>query len=161
MARWVVVAALCSVVTAARADVGGFTATVGAGVNVDTPFVEAQVGRRFRRAPFFEAFLDYSYDRPISLFSFQTFGVGARTYFAHPWCIEVFHQAVAAFAISSSGTSEAPNRDLGQRLLGGILTQGIGAQLPLGAGHRWAVALTVSTGTPVWLRPELAVRGTF
>jgi len=126
-------------------------------MNETTPFVEAQLGRRFRRATFLETFLDYSYDRAISEFSFQTFGVGVRTYFWHFNRFEVFHQAVAMVAIASAG--EHSNRDLGQRLLGGVLTQGAGIQ---GAINRcWNIAFTLSTGTPIWLRPELTVRFTF
>ena len=137
----------------------GFTATAGAGANVDTPFVELQLGRRFRRAPFFEFFLDYSYDRPISLFSFQTFGVGARTYFLHRGRFEMFHQAVASFALSSSGRGDVQDRDIGQRVLGGVLAQGVGLQFAI--DRCWNVALTVSVGTPIWLRSELAVRFTW
>jgi len=136
----------------------GFTATAGGGLNVDTPFVEAQLGRRFTRAPFFEVFLDYSYNAAISELSFQTFGVGARTYVLRfGKRFELFHQALAAFAISGSG--EFDNRDIGQRVLGAVLTQGVGVQAAI--DPCWNVALTVSTGTPVWLRPELTVRFTF
>ena len=134
----------------------GFTATLGAGANVDTPFVEAQLGRRFTRAPFFELFVDYSYNRPISEFSFQTFGLGARTYLFRRRRFEMFHQAVAALAISSSGKGDVQDREIGERLLGAVLTQGVGTQLAI--NRCWNVALTVSTGTPIWLRTELAVR---
>jgi hypothetical protein len=137
----------------------GFTATAGGGTNVDTPFVEVQIGRRFRRAPFFELFLDYSYDRPISLFSFQTFGLGVRTYFWKFDRFEMFHQAMAAFAISSSGRGPVQDREIGERLLGAFLTQGVGVQAAI--NPCWNVALTVNTGTPVWLRPELSVRFTW
>jgi hypothetical protein len=137
--------------------IAGFTATAGGGTNVDAPFVELQLGRRFERAAFFELFADYSYDAAVSEFSFQTFGLGARTYLFAFDRFELFHQAVAALAVSSSGGHD--NRDFGQRLLGAVLTQGVGLQAQV--VPRWQVALTLSTGTPVWLRPELTVRYAF
>src|SRR3954468_10848295 len=143
----------------AHADPGGFTAAVGGGTNVGTPFVEAQLGRRFHRAPFLEIALDYSYDRPISELSFQTFGAGVRTYFAHFDRFEVFHQAVLAFAVSSSGTGPVQGRAIGERVLGAFMTQGIGIAAHLDC--RWSASFTLATGYPVWLRPELAVRVTF
>jgi len=152
---WVVVALLAASAAEAKP---GFTATAGGGVNVDTPFVETQLGRRFVRAPFFELFLDYSYNATISEFPFQTFGIGARTYvFRFAQRFELFHQALAAFAISGSGDFD--NRDIGQRVLGAVLTQGVSVQASI--NPCWTVALVVSTGTPVWLRPELTVRFTF
>jgi hypothetical protein len=145
--------------TASADPGGGFTAAVGGGTNVGTPFVEAQLGRRFHRAPFLEIFLDYSYDRPISELSFQTFGGGVRTYFTRFDRFELFFQAVAAFGVSSSGTGPVQNRAIGERLLGAFMTQGIGISAQL---HRcWTASFTVSTGYPVYLRPELAVRYTF
>lgn len=155
-----VVALTLALVTAAHADPGGgFTAALGGGTNVGTPFVEAQLGRRVRRAPFLEIYLDYSYDRPISELSFQTFGVGVRTYFKRFNRFELFHQALLSFAVSSSGTGPVQNRAIGERLLGAFMTQGIGLSAQL---HRcWSASLTVSTGYPVWLRPEIAVRYTF
>ena len=137
----------------------GWTVTTGGGMNVDAPFVELQLGRRFQRASFFEVFLDYSYNAAISEFSFQTFGVGARTYFMRRGRFEMFHQAVAAFAISSSGKGDVQDREIGERLLGAVLAQGVGAQVAI--NPCWTVALTISTGTPIWLRPELAVRFTW
>ena len=146
--------------TVARADPGGgFTAAAGGGTNVGTPFVEAQLGRRFKRAPFIELYLDYSYDRPISELSFQTFGVGVRTYFKRFDRFELFHQALAAFALSSSGAGPVQGRAIGERILGPVMMQGLGISAQL---YRcWTASLTVSTGYPVWLRPELAVRYTF
>ena len=144
--------------TVAEAEHAGVSAGIGGGLNVGTPFVQAQLGRRFRRASHFELFLDYSYDKAISEFSFQTFGVGARTYVARTGRFEVFHQAVAAFVVSSSGDGPV-QRAIGERLLGPMFTQGLGAQLEV---HRcWTVALVLSTGYPVWLRPELSLRYTF
>jgi hypothetical protein len=145
--------------TASADPGGGFTVAVGGGTNVGTPFVEAQLGRRFHRAPFLEIFLDYSYDRPISELSFQTFGGGVRTYFTRFARFELFFQAVAAFGVSSSGTGPVQNRAIGERLLGAFMTQGIGISAQL---YRcWTASFTVSTGYPVYLRPELAVRYTF
>lgn len=157
----VVVALLATTASAApsAATGGGFTAALGGGTNVGTPFLEAQVGRRFHRAPFLEVFLDYSYDRPISELSFQTFGVGVRTYFTRFDRFELFFQAVASFAVSSSGTGPVQNRAIGERLLGAFMTQGLGISAQL-AG-RWSASLAISTGDPVYLRPELAVRYTF
>ncbi len=157
--RVLLVLAILAVASPASADRStGFTASVGAGFNLDTPFVEAQLGRRFVRAPHFEVFLDYSYGAAISEFAFQTFGVGARTYFARCRCgrIEVFHQAVMAFGLSASGNGAVEGRQLGERVLGAFMTQGLGTQLAL--TDRWRLALVVSTGYPVWLRSELAVR---
>ncbi len=137
----------------------GFTAALGGGTNVGTPFVEAQLGRRFHRAPFLEAFLDYSYDRPISELSFQTFGVGIRTYVTRFDRFELFLQAVASFALSASGKGPVQDRALGERLLGAFMTQGIGISAAIHGG--WNASFAVSTGYPVYLRPELAVRYTF
>jgi hypothetical protein len=157
--RPLIVLVVLATATTARAEPRtGFTATAGGGLNVETGFVELQLGRRFARASFFEAYLDYSYDRPISAFSFQTFGIGVRTYFARFDRLELFHQASAAFAISSAGTATAPDRMLGDRLLGPVFTQGIGIATTI---RCWTAALVVSTGDPVWLRPEVAVRYTF
>ena len=47
------VVALLAATASANPD-GGFTAAVGGGTNVGTPFIEAQLGRRFHRAPFLE-----------------------------------------------------------------------------------------------------------
>jgi hypothetical protein len=148
--------ALCLVATAAHAE-PGYTVTAGGGLNVDAPYAEAQLGRRFVRAPFLELFVDYSFNAAISEFTFHTLGAGVRTYFLHRGRVELFHQALAAFGVSSSGDYD--NRDLGQRVLGAFLTQGAGVQLAF--NPCWNVALTVSTGTPVWLRPELAARFTW
>jgi hypothetical protein len=143
----------------ARADPGpGFTAALGGGLNVGKPFAEAQLGRRFARARYFELFVDYSFDKAISQFSFQTLGLGARTYFARFDRFELYHQAVAAFALASGGNSPVA-RDLGDRLLGGLFTQGVG--IAARVHGCWTAAFTVSTGYPVWLRTELAVRYTF
>jgi len=136
----------------------GFTASAAGGLNVGAPYVDAQLGRRFKRARFFELYLDYSYGAAISEFSFQTFGLGERTYFGRFDRFEVFHEALAAFAVSSSGTSSI-GRAIGERLLGPVFTQGIGLQATIHGC--WSAALVVSTGYPVWLRTELAARYTF
>lgn len=153
------VVALVVVLTAGSSPAsaeGQFTASLVPGLNLDTPFVEAQLGRRFTCAPHFEVFLDYSYGAAISEFAFHTFGAGARTYFVHRGRLEVFHQAVLAFGVSASGNGAVDNRALGERLLGAFVTQGIGVQIaPAGA---WRLSFAVATGYPVWLRPELAVR---
>lgn len=137
----------------------GVTLAIGGGVNVATPFVEIQAGRRFRGAPHVEAFVDYSYDRPISAFAFHTLGVGVRTRLAGVGRFELYHQAVAALAVSESGRGPVHDRDLGQRLLGALLTQGVGAAVMV--GDRWMVSAGLTTGTPVWLRPSLDVGATF
>jgi hypothetical protein len=133
----------------------GFTVSLGVGLNVGTPFVEAQVGRRFERAKFFEAFADYSYAAAISTYPFHTLGVGARTYLVHFDRFELFHQAVAELALSSGGR----DRTFGDRILGGLFAQGIGMQAAIGSS--WSVAVVASTGYPVWLRSELVGRYTF
>jgi hypothetical protein len=137
----------------------GFTAGVGGGLNVGTPFVEAQLGRRFAGAIHFELYLDYSYDRPISDFAFQTFGIGARTYLFRFARFELLYQAAAGFAVSSSGNAVVGNRTIGDRLLGPVFTQGLGVDAVL---HRcWTASLVLSIGDPVWFRPDVAVRYTF
>jgi len=152
-------AVLILALTASAHAEPGFTAGVGGGTNVDAPYVVAQLGRRFERVPFLEVFLDYSYDRPISELSFQTFGAGVRTYVARWDRVELFHQATAAFAVSASGKGPVQNRDLGERLLGAFMEQGLGVAVHIDC--RWSASLAVSTGYPVWLRPELAVRVVF
>jgi hypothetical protein len=144
----------------ARAD-GAFSATAGAGLNVGTPFFEGQLARRFVRAPHVELYLDYSYDRPISELSFQTFGVGVRTYFAKlaDGDVELYHQALAGFALSSSGKGPVQDRSLGERLLGGVFEQGVGVAYHVDAC--WAIAATASVGYPVYLRSDLAIRWSF
>ena len=153
-------AVVALVATTASADPGGgFTVAIGGGVNVGTPFVEAQLGRRLHRAPFLELFLDYSYDRPISELSFQTFGGGVSTYVTRFARFELFVQAIAAFGVSSSGAGPVQHRAIGERLLGAFMTQGLGISAQI---YRcWTASLAVSTGYPVYLRPELAVRYTF
>lgn len=158
MNRGLCVALIALHATDATAETG-FTVAAGGGVNVDAPFVAAHVGRRFARAPFVELYLDYSYDRPISEFSFQTFGIGVRTYLALSPRFELFHQAMVGFVVSSSGRGAVQDRQIGERLLGPILTQGIGLEMAI--DRCWTAALAVSTGTPVWLRPELSVKYTF
>lgn len=138
---------------------GGFTLSAGAGVNVDTPYGELQLGRRFVRAPHFELYLDYSYGAAISEFDFQTFGIGARTYFFSRGRVEVFHQALLAFGVSASGNGTVEDRALGERVLGAFMAQGLGTQVAL--SESWRLAIVVSVGYPVWLRPELAVRFAF
>lgn len=145
---------------AAAASRRGFTATAGVGMTVGTPFVELQVGRRLSgRARHGEVYLDYSYNAAISAYPFHTIGVGLRTYFPVGARLELFHQAMVGTAIAGGGHEEVTGRDLGQRLLGAFTTQGLGAQLHLTGD--WAIAAVVSTGYPVWLRPELTVRYTF
>lgn len=60
---------LCLVMLALAATTAaaetGFTVGAGGGVNVGTPYVTANAGRRLVRASFLEVYLDYSYDRPI------------------------------------------------------------------------------------------------
>lgn len=136
---------------------GGFTFAAGGGTNVGTPFAELQVGRRFVRAPFLELFLDASYGAAISEVPFMTLGAGIRTYFLRRGRVELFHQALAAFAISGSGNVN--DRAIGERLLGAFMTQGVGISVEL--CRCWSVSLAVSTGYPVWLRPELAARYTW
>jgi hypothetical protein len=155
MKRLVLVAALAGT---AAAD-PGFTVSAGAGTNVGTPFVLARAGRRFARAPFFELFADYSYDKAISAFSFQTFGVGVRTYLARWGRVELFAQATAGLAISEGGTAQDPARELGDRLLGPVFTQGVGVAVHV--CRCWSASFTLSTGDPVWLRPELAATYSF
>jgi hypothetical protein len=130
---------------------GGFFVAAGAGLNVGHPFGEVQVGRRFRHAPHFELYLDYSYDAKISEYAFQTFGLGGRTYLATIAHCELFHQALASFAISQGGDL----RTIGDRLLGGFFTQGLG--LALVTGSAWTIEVAVSTGYPVWLRSDVAL----
>ena len=72
---------------------------------------------------------------------------------------ELFHQAVAAFAVSSSGEGPVQNRMLGERLLGPVFTQGVGLEMHI--DPCWSAAFVLSTGDPVWLRPELAVKYTW
>jgi hypothetical protein len=69
------------------------------------------------------------------------------------------HQALLGFAVAGGGTSPATNRDLGARLLGAFMTQGVGADVWVASGL--SLSVTVSTGYPVWLRPELALRYRF
>lgn len=138
---------------------GGYTLTAGGGLNVDVPFGELQLGRRFVRAPTFELYLDYSYGMAISEYDFQTFGIGARTYFSKHGRVEVFHQALAAFGLSASGNGVVENRALGERVLGAFMEQGVGVQVAL--SESWRLATVVSVGYPVWLRSELALRYAF
>jgi hypothetical protein len=44
-------------------------------------------------------------------------------------------------------------------VLGAVLTQGAGVQFAI--NRCWNVAVTVSTGTPIWLRSELSLRFTY
>jgi hypothetical protein len=136
-------------------DAGGFFVAAGGGLNVSHPFGELQVGRRFRSAPHFELYLDYSYDGTISEYPFQTFGIGGRTYLLHVPHGELFHQALASFALAQGGDL----RTIGDRLLGGFFTQGLG--LVVETGSAWTVELSVATGYPVWLRSDLAVKVRF
>lgn len=140
-------------------DRHGFSIALSGGANVVHPYVGANAAYRFARADFVEAFVDWSYDATISTFPFHTFGVGARTFFATLGPVEIYHQALFGFALSGGGTASEPSRDLGERLLGAFTTQGIGAEVRLVQGLR--LALTASTGYPVWFRPELAARFRF
>jgi hypothetical protein len=137
----------------------GLGLSLTGGLNVAHPFAGAQAGWRFERATFLEVFIDYSYGWAISRFQFHTGGVGVRTHFAKFGHFGLVHQALLALAISGGGTVQTPHRDLGERLLGAFVTQGLGTEYTFGGN--WAVALDVSTGYPVWLRSELAVRYTF
>lgn len=150
------VAIIALAVGTASADPGYFAAA-GGGANVAHPFGELTVGRRFLRAPHFEVGLTYSYDAKISELPFQTLGIAVRTYFGHVGPLEIFHQAAASLALSSSGTFG--DRAIGDRLLGAMLTAGLGADFAI--DRCWSVSLAASIGTPVWLRSELAVRYTF
>jgi hypothetical protein len=138
---------------------GGFVLSAGGGLNVDTPFGELQLGRRFVRAPQLELYFDYSYGAAISELDFQTFGVGARTYLSARGRVEVFLQSLAAFGLSASGNGEVENRALGERVLGAFMEQGAGVQIAL--SESWRLATVVSVGYPVWLRSELALRYAF
>jgi hypothetical protein len=141
----------------AAAEPTGWSVATGGGTNVGTPFVEARAGRRFGH---FELYADYTYDRAISMFSFQTFGVGVHSYLlTFGGRYELFHQAVAAFAVSSSGEGPVQNRMLGERLMGPVFTQGVGVEAHL--DPCWSAAFVLSTGDPVWLRPELTVKYVF
>ncbi len=164
----IILAALVAATSTAQAEApsapvaapGNFTATVGAGLTVGTPFVELQLGRRFAgRAHHVEAYLDYSYDAAVSTFAFHTGGLGVRTYLRVARDLELFHQALAGFAISAGGYDAVQDRAIGERLLGPFFTQGIGAQYAL--SRRIAIAAVAATGYPVWLRPELTVRVAF
>lgn len=137
----------------------GFGLALDGGTNVATPFLGAQIGWRFARADFFELYLDYAYGAAISEFSFHTFGAGTRTFFFSRGRVELFHQALLGFGVSAGGTTDVPNRDLGQRLLGAFMTQGLGVDVAVTGGLHASFAL--STGYPVWLRPELALRYRF
>ncbi len=152
--KWIAIVVMAGGV--ASAEPGNFVA-VGAGANVAHPFGELRVGRRFARAPFFEIGLAYSYDAAISELPFQMLGVAARTYFGHVSAVEIYSEATASFALSSSGMYM--DRAIGDRLLGSILTIGAGAAYAI--DPCWSVTLAVSTGTPVWLRSTLAIQRRF
>lgn len=140
-------------------DRHGPSVAVSGGANVVHPYVGVNAGYRFARADFVEVFVDWSYDAAISTFPFHTFGAGARTFFATLGPVEIYHQALFGFALSGGGTASEPSRDLGERLLGAFTTQGVGAEVRVVQGLR--LALTASTGYPVWFRPELAARWRF
>lgn len=131
----------------------GWFASAGLGANTTHAFGEVQIGHRLCTVPF-ELYVDYSYDAAISQFSFQTLGVGARTYFYRAGAVQVFHQALAGAALSSGGEGAVQNRTFGDRLLGGVFEQGVGVEVAFGA---WSIKLVESTGYPVWLRSELGV----
>jgi len=134
---------------------GGFTVSAGAGGNVDTLFANAQIGRRFVRAPHVELYLDYSYDLAISEYAFHTIGIGARTYLARVGPYELYLQTLAATAVSQGGNL----RTFGDRLLGPFFTQGVGIAYQISPAISFAT--TASTGDPVWLRYDVALRLTF
>lgn len=152
--KWVVAIALA--MGTAHAE-PGFFAAAGAGANVSHPLGELRVGRRFQGAPFFELSLAYSYDAAISELPFQTLGLAARTYVGHVWALEIYSEATASLAQSGSG--KFADRAIGDRLLGGMLTVGVGAAYAI--DPCWSVTLALATGTPVWLRSELAVQRRF
>lgn len=137
----------------------GFTASLAAGLNVTHAFGALQLGRRLASADFFEPYIAYSYNTAISEFPFHVLGIGTRTYFARWPQVEVFHQAYVGAGLSGGGNTDVPERDLGQRLLGAFLTQGLGAQLWFGRGLN--LALTCDTGYPVWLRSSVGVQYLF
>jgi hypothetical protein len=137
----------------------GFGASAETGVNVLRPFVGAQFGYRFASAPQFELFLDYSYNTAISAFDFHTGGLGAHAYLLTFGSFELYYQGRLSLGISAGGRTNVPERDLGQRLLGAFVTQGLGVDAHLLPSL--SIALTLDTGYPVWLRPALAVRYRF
>ena len=143
-----VVLVLTSTTTAASAD-GNFAVGDAAGLNLTTPYADLTFARRFARAPHVELYLDAGYDRPISYFAFYTGGLGLRTTLTTFGTDELalFHQALAGFAISESGRGPVQNRDLPQRLLGPVFTQGLGLEYRF--APCWSAAATVSTGYPV------------
>jgi len=142
---------VCALAGTAHAE---WFASAGLGANTFHGFGELQVGHRLCTVPF-ELYLDYSYDAAISQFTFQTLGIGARTYFYRAATVQVFHQALAGAALSSGGEGAVQHRTFGDRLLGGIFEQGAGVEVAL--TRSWAVKAVVSTGYPVWLRSELGV----
>lgn len=133
----------------------GFSAAIGTGLNVTRPFGTLELGRRLQSADFFEPYVGYSYNAAVSEFPFHVMGLGVRTYFLTWPRVEVFHQAYLGTALSGGGSTDVPERDLGERMLGAFVTQGLGAQVLLGSG--FSLALTCETGYPVWLRSTLAV----
>src|SRR5258706_16003260 len=133
----------------------GLGVGLGAGLNVGTPFVEAQAGWRFERASFLELFADYSYDAAISQYRFHTLRPGVRTFIARFDRFELFHQATAEFGLSSGGRF----RTFGDRILGGLFEQGVGIQAWIAPA--WSIGIAVSTGYPVWFRTEVAGRYVF
>lgn len=155
-------ALLCSLAPAgvrAEALRPGLGLAVAGGLNVTHPFVRAELGWRFARAEFLELYGEYSLNAAISTFPFHTLGVGVRTYFTRFGRVALYAQASAGLAIASGGSSPAPSRTLGERLLGAFMTQGVGLDLALVRGL--SAGLSVSTGYPVWLRPELSLRWRF
>jgi hypothetical protein len=142
-----------------RGAAPGFAVSGMQGLNVDRPFFGARFARRFERASFFELGVEYSYNARISEFAFHTVGLSTRAYFAEFGRVELFHQALLGVAIAGGGTSPATNRDLGARFLGAFMTQGIGASIWVASGL--SLQVSASTGYPVWLRPELALRYRF
>lgn len=140
--------------TRARAR-DGFGIDFTGGTNVLTPYGGVRLGRRFSRANYFELYLDYSYGAAISAFPFHTVGLGTRAYLVSGERFELFHQSLFAVGISSGGTAQVPNRTLGEQLLGAFMTQGLGVNVWMWRGLHAAFA--VSTGYPVWLRPELSL----
>jgi hypothetical protein len=147
--------------TATAAADGNFALGAAAGLNVATPYADLSVARRFVRAPHVEMVLDVSYDRPISYFAFYTAGLGLRTTLTHFGTddLALFHEALAGFAVSESGRGPVQDRDLPQRLLGPVFTQGLGLEYRF--APCWSAAVTVSTGYPVYLRSDAGIRWHF
>lgn len=139
-----------------RREASGLHLGVEGGLNVSRPYVGGHLAWRFVSAPYFELLLDYDYATKISQFPFHTASVGMRTYLGKWAAFELFSASLCGVAIAGDGHHALTNRDLGARLLGAFLSQGLGVQASLGGG--WLAGIEVATGYPVWLRSQLSVR---